>query len=116
MKEILIYNGKYYRTLTAHNLTVYDDSYRSSFVYIMSNNKESNVFFASDANDDNLNMLSTLIKLLYDKFLNDSEYVCDSCFIDEETKTIELSDPRRSASSGKYTYNNTKWIRSPLNK
>jgi len=114
MKEILIFDGKSYRTVTAHNLKVYDDAYGSMSVYIMPNNKESDAFFPSDAIENNLIMLSKLIKLLYDKFLSDSEYVCDSCFINEETKTIELSDPRRCASSGKYTYNNTKWTRAPL--
>lgn len=114
MKEILIYDGKLYRTVTAHNLTVYDDSYGSASAYIMPNNKETDVFFASDVNDDNLIMLSKLIKLIYDNFLTDSAYGCDSCYIDEKTGTILFSDPRRSASGGKYTYKNNKWIRTPL--
>ncbi len=113
MKEILIFDGKLYRTVTAHNLKVYDGGYKSQTAYIMPNNKECDVFFASDNNKDNLNMLSKLIKLIHDLYLSDSRLGYDACFIDEKVGDITFSHPRElNTSIGgiyEYDYKNEIW-------
>jgi len=98
MKEILIKNGGEYRTVPASALKLdSDNTFHVGGIAIESNARSNTSFCNVDSKIVNYEMLSKLIKLIYEKFICNTIISYNYCLIDENDMTVLFKYPTHAS-------------------